>query len=115
MNRRTFLSALAGLPVIGKYWKPKETLAPLSPESLTDAPCPFIDVPNGRIRLRRIEELPAMTRLPESAGFVTYLFRGFPLEEDASLPPHMYILTDGKQQITFPSWKGLLGYHGPRW
>ena len=39
MNRRTFLSALAGLPVIGKYWKPKEP--PLSPESLTDAPLPI--------------------------------------------------------------------------
>ena len=25
MNRRTFLSALAGLPVMGKYWKPQPT------------------------------------------------------------------------------------------
>ena len=24
MNRRTFLSVVAGLPVIGKYWKPTE-------------------------------------------------------------------------------------------
>lgn len=41
ITRRTFLSALAGLPIVGKYWKPKEN--PYLPEDYRKRldVCPF--------------------------------------------------------------------------